>query len=328
MDNNRKDPTLSDEAATKTSYSLFQEPWWLNLASGGNWDEVQVKGDDGIAARLPYYVRSRYGFKVLAQPHLTPCMGPWFRTLGAKDSSQYSDQYELAAELISKLPPFDVFRQNCCPEWGNWLPFHWAGFSQQTHYTYRINDLTDLDAVWSGFYSGTRRLIRKAQKELEVVVSDDVDKLCDLHELTYRQRGQAMPYRREALFRIVDGALRSGRARFVYAQDEKRNIHAINFLVYDERVAYYLVGGSDRQFGDSAAPTLLMWDAIQFAAQRSAIFDFEGSMDKGIEQFFRRRFNPQLTPLNRIYKQKGLFGLARHLRDGWIALSGGAPHQM
>jgi len=311
----------------RSSYSLFQDPWWLNLVSGGDWDEVAVESD-GVAARLPFYVRRRYGFKALAQPHLTPCLGPWFRTLDGKDTSQHSDQYDLAAELISKLPAFDVFRQNCCPEWGNWLPFHWAGFSQTTHYTYRINDLTDLDAIWAGFPSGTRRLIRKAQKELEIVVSDDVDRLCAMHELTYQQRGQPMPYRRAALFRIVDGALRSGQARFAYAQDEKRNVHAINFVVYDERVAYYLVGGSDRRFGDSAAPTLLMWDAIQFAATRSAIFDFEGSMDRGIEQFFRRKFNPQLTPLNRIYKQKGLFGLARHVRDGMIALSGGAPHQM
>ncbi len=311
----------------RSSYSLFQDPWWLNLVSGGDWDEVVVESD-GVAARLPFYVRRRYGFKALAQPHLTPCLGPWFRTLDGKDTSQHSDQYDLAAELISKLPAFDVFRQNCCPEWGNWLPFHWAGFSQTTHYTYRINDLTDLDAIWAGFPSGTRRLIRKAQKELEIVVSDDVDRLCAMHELTYQQRGQPMPYRRAALFRIVDGALRSGQARFAYAQDEKRNVHAINFVVYDERVAYYLVGGSDRRFGDSAAPTLLMWDAIQFAATRSAIFDFEGSMDRGIEQFFRRKFNPQLTPLNRIYKQKGLFGLARHVRDGMIALSGGAPHQM
>lgn len=318
---------MVDQAATNTSYSLFQEPWWLNLASGGNWDEVVVE-NGGVSARLPYCVKQRYGFKILAQPHLTPRLGPWFRPSRENGSSQYSEQYELAAELISKLPPFDVFRQNCCPEWDNWLPFHWAGFSQQTHYTYRLNDLTDLDAVWSGFHRDSWRLIKKAQKELEIVVSDDVDRLCDMHELTYQQRGQPMPYRRDVLFKIVDGALRSGHARFAFAQDEKRNVHAINFIVYDERATYYLVGGSDRQFRDSGAPTLLIWDAIQFAAKRSLIFDFEGSMDRGIEQFFRRKFSPQLTPLNRIYKQRGLFGFARHVRDGLIAFSGGTPHQM
>ncbi len=308
------------------SYSLFQEPWWLNLATGGDWNEVTVE-DGGVAARLPFQVKRRYGFKALAQPHLTPFLGPWFRPSTAKGASQYSDQYQLAAELIAKLPRFDVFRQNCCPEWTNWLAFHWAGFSQQTRYTYRLCDLSDLDAVWSGFHQSARRAIRSAQKETEIVASDDVDRLCDLHERTYAQRGYPMPYRREVLFRIVDGALRTGHARFVYAQDSKRNIHAINFIVYDERAAYYLVGGSDKRFRESGAATLLMWDAIQFAAQKSAVFDFEGSMVQGIERFFRN-FNPQLTPINRIYKAARLFGLARHLRDGLIALRGGAPRPM
>jgi hypothetical protein len=310
----------------RNSYSLFQEPWWLDLAAAGDWDEVVVKNAAGqLLARLPFCVKRRYGFKALAHPHLTPFLGPWFDSIAGSQSKAFSDQYELTAELISLLPRFDVFRQSCCPEIVNWLPFHWAGFVQQTKYTYRLHGLTNLEALWNGFHQSTRRAIRKADTRVEVVASNDVELLCDVHERTYSQRAQAMPYKRKALYRIVEGALRTGHGRLLHARDDRGNIHAVNFLVFDERCAYYLVGGSDDRFRESGAPSLLMWHAIKFAAAQSAVFDFEGSMVQGIERFFRN-FNGALTPINRLYKMGRVFGLARHVQDAVIAFAGRPPH--
>jgi len=315
-----------DGRPVRHSYCLFQDPWWLNIATNGNWDEVVVGGAD-VLARLPFYEKRRYGFRAITQPHLTPHLGPWFGHLDIGQTKRFSEMYALATELVARLPQNNLFRQNFCPEIINWLPFQWAGFSQQTRYTYRLEDLSDLDGIWAKFREPARRAIRKAKREVEVVVSQDVDLLCAVQERTFAQQTQPMPYRRDALFRIAEGALQSGHARFTFARDDRGNIHAINLIVFDDRAAYYLVGGSDSRFRTSGAASLLMWDAIQFAAGHSAIFDFEGSVFQGIERFFRG-FNPTLTPFHRIYRLGRLFGPLRLFRDAIIAMTGQPPRSM
>ena len=55
----------------------------------------------------------------------------------------------------------------------------------------------------------------------------------------------------------------------------------------------------DRQlynaFRSSGAQSLILWEGIQFAAAHSKVFDFEGSMVEGIENFFRQ-FGGVCTP--------------------------------
>ena len=49
------------------------------------------------------------------------------------------------------------------------------------------------------------------------------------------------------------------------AKDDKNNIHASLFLVWNSRSAYYLIGGGDPALRNSEAMTLLMWEAIKFS---------------------------------------------------------------
>lgn len=132
----------------RTSYSLFQEPWWLDAVAAGEWDEVVVKRGGRVAARLPFVRKEKLGGTWLLQPKLTPYLGPWLRASDAKLTNRLSEEKELMQELIDGLPQFDLFRQTFAPEVTYWLPFYWRGFSQTTRYTYRLSDLTDLAGLW------------------------------------------------------------------------------------------------------------------------------------------------------------------------------------
>jgi hypothetical protein len=51
---------------------------------------------------------------------------------------------------------------------------------------------------------------------------------------------------------------------------------------------YLLVSAVDKRLQQTGAIAFLIWDALKFARQKGLkIFDFEGSMNKGIEEFFR-----------------------------------------
>jgi hypothetical protein len=59
-------------------------------------------------------------------------------------------------------------------------------------------------------------------------------------------------------------------------------------VIYDANSAYYLIGGSKKEYKNSGAMSLLMWKAIQEAkANDLAEFNFEGSSIPSIEQYLR-----------------------------------------
>lgn len=272
---------------TNYAYSVFQQPWWLDAVAPGHWGEVAVIKGSEVFARMPYVVKKKCGFTLLTMPPLTQTLGPWLRPSHAKYANQLGEQKDLLEELIKKLPPFDYFSQNFSPAVTNWLPFYWAGFKQTTRYTYRIEDLSDLDKVWAGFRENIRSDIRKAQKL--VAVRDDlgIEQFIQINRLTFTRQGRSLPYAAELVKRIDKACSERNARRIFFAQDADGRVHAAVYMVWDVNAAYYLMGGGDPELRRSGATSLLLWEAIKFASQVSRCFDFEGSMLEPIERFFR-----------------------------------------
>lgn len=272
---------------TDSSNSIFQQPWWLNALAPNHWHEAIVEKNGEVIARLPYVVKKKYGLTILSKPPLTQTSGPWLKPSQAKYTNQLSEQKELMQELIEQLPDYDYFLSSFHYSITNWLPFFWKGFSQRTAYTYVLEDLSDLDIVWKGFRENIRREIRKAQKKVTVRSDLGIEKFIQINEMTYQRQGQTFPYPVQVI-RDLDAACVQHNARQIFfAEDTDGRVHAAIYLVWDKHSAYYLMGGGDPELRSSGATSLLMWEAIKFAANVTNKFDFEGSMIEPIERFFR-----------------------------------------
>lgn len=279
--------------------SFFQQPWWLDAVSPGQWGEVVVEKNAQIVTRLPYVLKKKYGLTILSQPPLTPALGPWVQESAGKYTKQLEKQKEIMNLLIDRLPKCDYFAQNFHYSITNWLPFYWRGFIATTLYTYVIENLNDIDLVWNNFRENIRREIRKAQKRVTVKTDMDVDRFLDINSLTFERQSKTLPYSRE-LVRRLDAACIERQARQIFfAEDAQGNVHAAIYIVWDENSAYYLMGGGDPQLRNSGATSLLMWEAIKFAATVTKKFDFEGSMIESVERFFRA-FGARQIPYFRV----------------------------
>jgi hypothetical protein len=264
--------------------SIFEQPWWLDCVAPGVWDVAEVRKGDDVVARLPYVARRRAGFRTIVQPQFTQTLGPW---LAAPTGKGKSNERALLGELIEMLPPFDVFRQCFSPTLTNWLPFYWEGFREAVRYTYRIEDLSDLDVVRRGFQEHVRRGIRKASAAVEVDHDYPLESLLALDLKTYARQGLKLPHSHDVLRRLdAECAARDAR-RIFGAVDAQGNTHAALYIVWDERVCYALVNARNPDIQAFGANTLLYWEAIRLAAEVSRVFDFEGSMVKPVEHFFR-----------------------------------------
>jgi Acetyltransferase (GNAT) domain len=267
--------------------SVFEQPWWLDSVAPGAWSEVVVRRGGAVVARLPYAHRRRFGLETIVQPPLTQTLGPWLAPGEGKYARRLENENKLLPELIEGLPPFDVFHQNFSIRLTNWLPFYWAGFQATVRYTFRIEDLSDLDRIHSEFQDHARRAIRKAQRTVEVVHDCPLEELLRLDAQTYARRGRARRFP-EALVRRLDAACAArGARRILGAVDASGRTHAALYVVWDDRTMYALINAADAELRSSGANSLLYWEAIGLAAEVSRAFDFEGSMVEPIARFFR-----------------------------------------
>jgi hypothetical protein len=284
--------------------SLFDEPWWLDALAPGAWDAVEVERGGRIIARLPYVRRRRLGLTQLGQPLLTQSLGPWVDPGEGKYARRLEVEKELLTALIDGLPPFHEFQQSFSTRITNWLPFYWAGFTASVRYTYRLEQLDDLDAIWAGFAENARRQIRKAEKQVEVRDDLPFERFLELHAATYARQGTAPPVSDDVLLRLDAAASARGARRFLAAVDADGRTRAAVYVVHDARTAYYLLGGRHADFPTGGEPSLLLWSAIRAARETSAAFDFEGSMIESIERFFRS-FGARQVPYFRVQRVRG-----------------------
>lgn len=270
-----------------TSYSMFQEAWWLDTVCPGEWREAVFMENGRIAARMPYVYKKRYGIPYLTSPRFTPHLGPWLVSNNGAQSRRLSWEKDVLFNLIDQLPPVYSASISCNHKLINLAPFYWRGWKIETAYTYRFEDLSNLDAIWEGVAKNIRSDIRKAEKILVTDYSCKVDSLYEMFSATYQRQGKAPPVSK-SFFERIDAELRKRKQSQLFcAKDSAGNLHAAVYLVWDESCAYYLIGGADPEFRNSGAHSFLLWESIKFASRVTKSFDFEGSMVESIERFFR-----------------------------------------
>ena len=294
--------------------SIFQQPWWLEVVAPGQWGEVVVKRGEEVSARMPYVIKKKYGLTALTMPPLTQTLGPWLRPSKAKYARRISEQKQLMNELIEQLPEVDYFCQNFSPYITNWLPFYWRGYTQTTRFTYRLEDLTDLDVIWSGFNENVRNKVRKAQKQVEIRDDLSIQDFIKINELTFIRQGKELPYSAELVECLHNACQANSASKAFFAIDEQDRIHAAIYLVWDSNTAYYLMAGEHPELRKSGANSLLIWEAIKYASTVTKVFDFEGSMIEPVEEFVRA-FGGRQTPYYQVTKMSRRMRMAYHGKE-------------
>jgi hypothetical protein len=94
--------------------------------------------------------------------------------------------------------------------------------------------------------------------------------------------------------------------------------------VWDRNVSYYLMSGADPRFRSSCAGSMLIWEAVKYAATVSECFDFEGSMIESVEHFFRG-FGARQVPFFQLSKSSRRMRFLMAARQLYFAAVNRAP---
>jgi hypothetical protein len=112
---------------------------------GKSWDVALALDGDRLLGAMPFLYGRKWGLSYVLQPQLTQFSGPLFCYPDNLSPSHRIDfENRTVALLLDQLERrrLAYVLIHCAPSVSNWLPFYWAGFSQTTRYTYRINDIS------------------------------------------------------------------------------------------------------------------------------------------------------------------------------------------
>ena len=283
--------------AKEQGIPVFSQNWWLDAVCGdANWDVILIEKNGAIAASMPFYMKKRGPFSLLTMPPLTQTLGPYITYReGLSHMDKLSHEKKIIGEMIRRLPRFDHCLIKCSYRLTNWLPFHWAGFNQQTAYTYVIPDLQNLERVFSNFDYSKKKDIKKAKKLVEIGFDLTPREFYENHTLTLGKQQSAIIYSFELFKRIYEAAYARNTGRVIYAKDRYGNLHAALFAIWGPEGAYDLISTIDPDYRISGAASLLVQEIIRYVSTFTNRFDFEGSMIEGVEASFRK-FGSVQTP--------------------------------
>lgn len=276
---------------------IFGSKKWLSVY-GNNLKLIGIYKDEHQLIGGFYYLETKkYGLTFLKLPPYTPHCGLFFLSDGKNNSSINNFSKEVMNEVCrffsnqkSALTVL-AFPSNII----DFQPFIWNKYKVIPNYTYRINLEKSLEDIKSNFDSKNRNVINKAIKE-EVIVTENT--------LT-----------KEALFQFFIDSLNTTDANIYdlelknvflkfsddtnsFSMEARKNkeLLGVVFCIFDKSTCYYLLGGVNKKSGLQGVNNLLIQKSIEKSKELGCkIFDFEGSMLKGVEKFFRS-FGPQLVP--------------------------------
>ena len=144
--------------------------------------------------------------------------------------------------------------------------------------------------------------------------SDEVEKFYHLNRKTFSRQGLQIPYTLEFVKNVYQKAQNHNACKIYFATDTEGEIIAANFLVFDEKSVYYLMGGIEPKKKDLGGMDMVQYESIKFALESGKSFDFEGSMIESIEKYFRS-FGAIQKPYFQVYKTNSKLWQMKSLMD-------------
>lgn len=295
------------------SLPLFLQPWWLDAVTqpdGKVWDVLLARNKNGeIEAVFPFVYGTKLGLRYVLTPQLTQYTGVWIKDKeGESVTERLSREKKLQNEIIRQLEAMKLsfFDVKFPLSYTYWSPFYWAGYKQETHYTYRIEDLGDMEKVFAGMEYAKQKQIRKAEEAgLVIDFAMTSDELYDLQCAQLKERGSEDVLSRALVKSVVETSRNRGQGMIARTKDKEGNTHAAIFVVWDGYSAWELISAIHPDYRASGASTLVVWKTMKHLSKVVKAWDFEGSMIEGVENSFRQ-FGGVPIPYFELFKKTKL----------------------
>ena len=297
-------------SATQEYVPIFMMPWWLDaVCAGKEWDVLLAENEAGeIIGAMPYLLRKRAWLKYIVMPQMSQIGGIWVTPEVTADRWKTAEVCRVLKEQLDKMGLAYYYQQylpgSLCVD-----AMRALGFKTKERVTYRMEDLSNMDDVIAKFSKNKRRQLQKALS-LQADRTMDIEDFYRFHCQCLAARKRQISYTREFLLVLERKAKRLGQCQILSVRNADGEPYAAAFLVWDKNYMYYLIPAYNPAFGESGASALLVLEAMKMAREKHLLFDFEGSMDRGIAKHYKQFGSIPVTYFSVEKYYKPLFRLA------------------
>lgn len=268
---------------------LFLQDWWLDEVCT-DWGVAVAYNGDAVSGIWAYPTEQKMGVSITRTPAFTPYIGPVvFYPADLKATKRDSFEYEVITNLLSQIPDAKVWHISLQPALKQAGLFSNKGFEIIVRQTYLMPLDGGEEQVFARLHEDHRRKVRKAEKTLAIEEGDSqhIEMLFDFQQATLATKKVTMPYTIEQLKKVYNSCKEKGKTALWVAKKDTQ-VQAMIWQVWDNETSYYLMGSKNAEVRDNNAMVSLLWQAIKKSISLGLkTFDFEGSMDAGVEKFFR-----------------------------------------
>ncbi len=278
--------------------SIFSKTWYLD-ALQVDYDILIVEDKDKIKAGI---VLAKNEINTYANPMLDKYLGILYERVEGNIQKAISNQYKYTEALAKELKKITSFDYYFHPSFNNWIPLSWAGFTQQTRYTYRIDNLKDtVEDIEKKYHSNLKNDIKNAIKN-NVIIKQNIpfEDLWNTIDKTFLRQGSKSPFDKEKLSIFIKNITKKDSFISFGVYDKDNKCIAVLGIVYEEKSSYLILNGIDIDNQIRGANAYIIHESIKYCHSKCKFYDFEGSMLPGVEQFYRR-FGGELTPYYKIW---------------------------
>jgi len=289
---------------------VMMSPWWMDaVCAGKEWDVLFAEDEEGhILGAMPYLLRKRAWFRYIIMPQETQIGGIWVSESVTGDRWKTAEVCRQIAEQLDALKVAYYYQQfapgSLCID-----AMRGLGFKTRERVTYRVDDLSDLDALIASFSKNKRRQLQKALS-LHVERGMEAEEFYRFHTRCMAARRRKLSYTREFLLVLERKARRNGQCEILAICDTDGQPYAAAFLVWDPKSMYYLIPCYDPAHADSGASALLVLESMKLAREKKVHFDFEGSMEHGTARHYSQFGSTPVTYYSVEKYYKPIFRLA------------------
>ncbi len=273
---------------SESSIPLFMQDWWMDaVCAGKQWDVLLSYDSAGnVQAALPYLVRKRAWLKYIVMPQQTQIGGIWIHP---DLQLHHTEVMQVCKDLNQQLESLHLaYYYQHYPIGSSAIePLKALNFKVRERVTYRIDDLSNLEAVVAAFSKNKKRQLQKALS-LHADRNLCVEDFYRFHTDCLQQQGKQISYSREFLLVLNRKTTRLQQSQIIAIRNANNELLAAAFLVWDKQSLYYLIPCYSEQHKDSGASALLVLEAIKLAREKGVQFDFEGSMIRGVANHYKQ----------------------------------------
>jgi len=281
----REKPVKAEPKADALIPTIFHEPWWLDNATQGRCEQVEVELGGMPVGRLPYLKFRENGLTSIGMPTLTHFLGPAIDYGSGNSTTRQLRGLSIVGDLLAALPKVSG---------SVWIKLHAgitdtiafqeAGFRTDVQFTTEIAPDAE-DVLWSRMRDKTRNVIRRAQERFAIAEEGDPERFLAFYLDNLRKRGLRNTYHMPSVKAVIAECIGRGRGKIQIALDDNGAYNSAIFTVWDGRAQYYLMSTRSPDAGNGAI-SMLLWDGVKHAAENNLVFDFDGARHGADAKFF------------------------------------------